>query len=236
MARSTSSNLRIANLALALVLPAASWAQIPTRPASITAVGSASVSVTPDLARVDISVVTQGATAQDATVANATQATAVISALQSFVSSSSNIKTVSYYLSPVYNNPPPGQSATIIGYMVTNTVEVTLTDLTQVGKVIDTAIQSGANRVQGVSFDLQDRNPVVAQALKTAAGRARSQADAIAAGLNVHTGMVLHAIEGVNAVTPLALGAAAAAAPTTPIETGLVVVQASVTVEVAINP
>jgi len=236
MARSTSSNLRIANLALAFVLPAASWAQIPARPASITAVGSATVSVTPDLARVDISVVTQGATAQDATVANATQATAVIGALQSFVSSSSSIKTVSYYLSPVYNNPPPGQNARIIGYMVTNTVEVTLTDLSQVGKVIDTAIQSGANRVQGVSFDLQDRNPVVAQALKTAAGRARSQADAIAAGLNVHTGMVLHASEGVNAVTPLALGAAAAAAPTTPIETGLVVVQASVTVEVAINP
>ena len=143
--------------------------------------------------------------------------------------------TVSYYLSPVYNNPPPGQNASIIGYMVTNTVEVTLTDLSQVGKVIDTAIQSGANRVQGVSFDLQDRNPVVAQALKTAAGRARSQADAIAAGLNVHTGMVLHASEGVNTTTPL-LGAAAAAAPTTPIETGLVVVQASVTVEVAINP
>jgi uncharacterized protein YggE len=228
--------MKLANLVMALALPASSWAQMPVRPASITAVGNATVSVPPDLARVDISVVTQGATAQDATVANATQASAVISALQSFVSSSSSIKTVSYYLSPVYNNPPPGQSATIIGYMVTNTVEVTLTDLMQVGKVIDTAIQSGANRVQGVSFDLQDRNPVVAQALKTAAGRARSQADAIASGLNVHTGMVLHASEGANTVTPLALGAAAAAAPTTPIETGLVVVQGSVTVEVAITP
>ncbi len=235
MAQSTSSNLRIANLALAFVLPAASWAQIPARPASITAVGSATVSVSPNLARVDISVVTQAATAQDATVANATQATAVISSLQSFVSSSSNIKTVSYYLSPVYNNPPPGQSASIVGYMVTNTVEVTLTDLTQVGKVIDTAIQSGANRVQGVSFDLQDRNAVVAQALKTAAGLARSQADAIASGLNVHTGTVLHASQEVNTATPL-LGAAPAAVATTPVETGLVVVQASVTLEVAITP
>jgi len=64
--------------------------------------------------------------------------------------------------------------------MVTNIVEVTLTDLTQTGKVIDTAIQSGANRAQGISFDLQDRNPLVAQALKAAAARARNQADAIA--------------------------------------------------------
>jgi uncharacterized protein YggE len=228
--------MTIAKLIVALALPAAAWAQIPARPASITAVGSATVSVTPDMARVDISVVTQGATAQDATLANATQAGAVITALQGFVSSSSNIKTVSYYLSPVYNNPPPGQSATIIGYMVTNTVEVTLTDLSQVGKVIDTAIQSGANRVQGISFDVQDRNPVIAQALKSASGSARAQADAIASGLNVHTGAVLHASEGVNTAIPIPLGAAASAAPTTPIETGLVVVQASVTLEVTITP
>ena len=228
--------MRVVKLIMVFALPAASWAQIPARPASITAVGTATVSVTPDMARVDISVVTQGATAQDATMANATQAGAVITALQGFVSSNSNIKTVSYYLSSVYNNPPPGQSATIIGYMVTNTVEVTLTDLSQVGKVIDAAIQSGANRVQGISFDLQDRNPVIAQALKSAAGRARAQADAIASGLNVHTGAVLRANEGVNTATPMPLGAAAAAAPTTPIETGLVVVQASVTLEVAITP
>jgi uncharacterized protein YggE len=188
------------------------------------------------MARVDISVVTQGTTAQDATSSNATQAGAVITALQGLVGSNSNIKTTSYYLSPVYNNPPPGQSATIIGYTVTNTVEVTLTDLSQVGKVIDTAIQSGANRVQGISFDLLDRNPVIAQALKSAAGRARAQADAIASGLNVHTGAVLHASEGVNTAIPMPLGAAAAAAPATPIETGLVIVQASVTLEVAITP
>jgi uncharacterized protein YggE len=228
--------MTITKLILALTLPAASWAQVPARPASITAVGSATVSVTPDIARVDISVVTQGATAQDATAANASQAGAVITALQALVGSNSNIKTTSYYLSPVYNNPPPGQSATIIGYTVTNTVEVTLTDLSQVGKVIDTAIQSGANRVQGISFDLQDRNPVIAQALKSAASRARAQADAIASGLNVHTAAVLHASEGVNTSTPAPLGAAATAAPTTPIETGLVVLQASVTIEVAITP
>jgi uncharacterized protein YggE len=81
---------------------------------------------------------------------------------------------------------------------------------------------------------LQDRNPATAQALKTAAARAKGQVDAIASGLNLHTGAVLHASQGVNAVSPVVFGAAAAAA--TPIETGLVVVQASVTLEVAIAP
>jgi uncharacterized protein YggE len=211
-------------------------AQTPTRVASITAVGDASVSVTPDMARVDVGVATQAGTAQDATQQNAAQAGTVISALQALLGANASIKTISYSVSPVYNNPSPGQSATIIGYVVTNIVEVTLTDLTLVGKVIDTAIQSGANRVQGISFGLQDRTAPVAQALKLAASRARSQADAIASGLNVHTGSVLHASEGVNLANPTVLAPSAGVAATTPIETGMVVVQASVTIEVAITP
>jgi uncharacterized protein YggE len=225
--------MKILRLIAIFLFTAASWAQRTAGPASITAVGEASVSASPDLARVDIGVVTQAANAQDATVQNATQAGTVITALQGLLGSNASIKTISYSVSPVYNNPPPGQSPSIVAYMVTNVVEVTLTDLTQTGKVIDTAIQSGANRVQGISFDLQDRNPLVAQALKAAAARARSQADAIASGLNVHTGSVLHASESVNNPGPVFTGIAAA--PTTPIQTGLIVVQASVTVEVAIT-
>lgn len=222
--------MKITKLSIAFALATASWAQV--RPTSITAVGTASVSVVPDLARVDVSVVTQAANAQDATQQNAMQAGAVITALQSLIGANASIKTVNFSLSPVYNNPPAGQSAMIIGYMVTNTVEVTLLDLTLVGKVIDTAVQNGAKGVQGISFDLQNRDPIVAQALKSAATSASMQAQAIASGLNVHTGAVLHATEGTSTSTVVAPGVGS---PTTPVETGLVVVQASVTLEVAIG-
>jgi len=217
-----------------LLFTACCWAQTSTGPASITAVGEASASASPDLARIDIGVVTQAAIAQDATVANASQTGAVITALQGLLGSNANIKTISYSVSPVYNNPPAGQTASIVAYTVTNVIEVTISDLTQTGKVIDTAIQSGANRIQGISFDIQDRNPLMAQAVKAAAGRARSIADAIAAGLNVHTGAVLHAHESVN--SPIPYVGIAAAGPTTPIQTGQITVQASVTVEFAIAP
>jgi len=227
--------MKFQGLLIPFALAAALCAQNPMRVPSITAVGDASVSVPPDMARVDLGVATQAATAQDATQQNATQAGAVITALQTLLGASASIRTISYSVSPVYNNPPPGQSATIIRYTVTNIVEATLTDLTQVGKVIDTAIQSGANRVQGISFGLQDRTAPVAQALKLAASRARSQADAIASGLNLHTGSVLEASEGVNLTSNPVLSPSAGVA-TTPIETGMVVVQASVTIQVAITP
>jgi uncharacterized protein len=226
--------MKILRLIAIFLFTAASWAQRTAGPASITAVGEASVSASPDLARVDIGVVTQAANAQDATVQNASRAGTVITALQGLLGPNASIKTVSYSVSPVYNSPPYGQNASIVAYMVTNIVEVTLTDLTQTGKVIDTAIQSGANQVQGVSFDLQDRTPLVTQALKAASASALAQANAIAAGLNVHTGSVLHASESVNSPGPVFAGVGAA--PTTPIQTGTIVVQASVTVEVAITP
>jgi len=224
--------MKTSKLLIGFAITAVLGAQTPMRVASITAVGDASVSVTPDTAMVDVGVATQAATAQDATQQNATQAGTVITALQALLGANASIKTISYSVSPVYNNP----QATIVGYVVTNIVEVRLTDLTLVGKVIDTAIQSGANRVQGISFGLQDRTAPVGQALKTAASRARSQADAIASGLNVHTGSVLHASEGVNLANPTTLTPIAGVAASTPIETGMVVVQASVTIEVAITP
>ncbi|HYL36179.1 MAG TPA: SIMPL domain-containing protein [Bryobacteraceae bacterium] len=224
--------MKLIPLVFIFAFTAASWAQPPARGGSITAVGSATVSVSPDLARVDVSVFTQAATAQDASTANATQSGAVITALQTLLGTGASIKTVNYSLAPMYNNPPPGQNAMIIGYSVNNTLEITLTDLTKIGATIDTAIQAGANRVQGISFDLQDRTGPTAQALKAAAVNAQAEASAIAAGLNLHTGSVLHASEGVNTAIPVV----GVAAPSTPIETGLVVVQASVTLEVAIVP
>jgi uncharacterized protein YggE len=224
--------MKIGRLLIGFAFITALYAQAPMRVASITAVGQASVSVTPNMALVDVGVSTQAATAQDASQQNAAQAGTVISALQALLGTTASIKTISYSVSPVYNT---GQNATIIGYVVTNIVEVTLTDLTLVGKVIDTAIQSGANRVQGVSFGLQDNTAPVAQALKTAASSALSQAAAIASGLNVHTGSVLRASEGVNTANPTALAPIAGGA-STPIQTGMVVIQASVTIEVAITP
>ena len=224
--------MRIAHFPVLCILAATAFAQTP--PPSITAVGTSSISLPPDLARVNVGVFTQASTAEDASSTNATQTSAVITALQALLGTNASIKTINYSLSPMYNNPAPGQSARIIGYTVSNTVEITLTNLVKIGKTIDTAIQSGANQVQGISFDLQDRNPPTAQALKAAAASARSQADAIASGLNVHTGAVLHASEGVNTSTPVF--GAVGAAPTTPIQTGLVVIQASVTLEVAIAP
>jgi uncharacterized protein YggE len=119
----------------------------------------------------------------------------------------------------------------IVGYTASNTVEVTTTDLSIIGRLIDTANQAGANNVGNLSFSLQNPEPVMEQALGLAAKQAQAHANAIAAGLGAKTGVVISAQEGAS-VTPVLVSGVLAGVATTPIQTGTVSVTASVTISV----
>jgi uncharacterized protein len=68
------------------------------------------------------------------------------------------------------------------GYVARNLVEVRLDDISRVGEVIDVAVTSGVNSVQGVRFDLKNRAELEREALKRATADARMRAEAAAAG------------------------------------------------------
>ena len=197
----------------------------------VRAVGQATMSVKPDQVKVNVGVVTQADTAQAAASQNASQVEAVLNQLRSVLSTGSDLQTVGYSITPNYRYPQ-GQPAVLTGFTATNTVQVTTSDLSNIGKVIDAASQAGANSVQSLQFSIKDDEPVREQVLAQAAKEARSHAQAIAGGLGARIGAVLAAQEGVS-VTPLTVDTrtAVAATPSTPIETGLVTVSASVTVE-----
>ena len=211
-------------------------AQAPAPPPFVRAIGNATLPVKPDKAQIQFAVVITASTAQDAANQNANVVTAVLAALTTLLGPNPNIQTLSYSLNPNYNYPQNGQPV-LTGYTASNTVQVTVTDLSIIGKVIDTGIQAGANRVQGLQFGLQDDQPSRAQALKIATAQAKANADAMASGLGQHTGAAIAIQQGATSTpTPLLLGAAATPSATTPVETGMVNVQASVTLEVALVP
>ena len=200
---------------------------------SVQANGSATLTAKPDQAQLDVGVVTNGATAQDASQQNANLSTTVQAALSKVLGSAGTLQTVSYYVSPRYSNSP-NQPSVIIGYTASNTVRVTTTDLTQIGLLIDAANQAGANSVGGLSFGLQNPEPLVEQALTQATKQALAHAAAIAAGLGNKLGAVLSAQEG-SSYTPIVVGTGnAGAAVTTPVQTGTVTVYATVTIQVGL--
>jgi hypothetical protein len=210
-----------------LFLSAAAPAQTPRL---VRAVGEAVISVKPDLARLNVGVVTQANTAREANVQNAAQVEAVLAQLRQVLGPNADIKTTSYSLAPNYRYVQ-GSPPTLIGYTASNNVEVNISDLSVVGTVIDAASQAGANNVSGLQFTLKDPEPVRLQVLGMAAKQGKAHAEAIAAGLGGRIGAVVTASEGAG-ITPVVIrGETPTAAGATPIETGLVQVRATVTIE-----
>src|ERR1700693_5474056 len=206
------------------------YAQVSTpRPPFVQAVGQGSVSVQLSRPKTDLSVVTTATTPQNAAAQNATQVSALIAALQTLLGSTGNIQTIGYSLSPNYNYPP-GANPVLTGYTASNTIEVSASDLSMVGTIIDTGVRAGATNVQSLQFTLQNPDPVLQQALKLATTQAKAHADAMASGVGMHSGAVRSIQENVStSVTPVV---ATPGTNTTPVLPGLVNIQATVTLEV----
>src|SRR5688500_5534741 len=167
------AKLLFANAALVMILgvvqAAAQTQPIPKLPPSIRTTGEATVTARPDRAQIDVGVVTQADTSQNAVSQNAQKLESTLARLRQLLGANADIKTISYNVTPNYRYPKEGGEPTIAGYTATNIVRVTLDDLTKVGNVIDTASQAGSNRIQNLRFMLKDEGPVQAQALREAA-------------------------------------------------------------------
>jgi len=201
--------------------------------------GESTVSVAPDLAVVEIGVVTESDSAQEAATENARKLDATLGELRRAVGSSGRIRTQSYSLNPRYEYPREGgRQRKLVGYEAANVVQVKTSKLDQVGRIIDAATASGANRIQQLRFELKNEEAVRAEALRNATLRARSKAEAIAAALDLRILRVVSVEEsGAPAVPVLRHSGAMAAeaAPTTPVEPGTIDVRAGVVLEVEVG-
>ncbi len=176
-------NLWLAVMAMLLCLGMSSVAMAAPGPgpAVISVSGHGRTDVTPDMATINIGIVTTGKTAQLAQAENAKAASDVTAALGRLGIFSKDIQT-SYTMSPVYEK---GDYRKVAGYRASNTVTVTVNDVAKTGQVIDAALNSGATDVNGLTFGLKDAKSVRNTALQMAVQDARSKADAIAAALGV---------------------------------------------------
>ncbi|MFU8827952.1 MAG: SIMPL domain-containing protein [Phycisphaerales bacterium] len=211
-------------------MPIEAAAAVPTVGVS----GTGEVSVKPDRATVRIGASHQADTAIEAQsrvneiIDEATKAIRALD-IEGLV-----IQTSGLSLSAVYDYRRD-QEPRIIGYRSSISLSVRIDDIDRTGRVIDAAMSTGANQLQGVEFSLQDDGEARREALKRAVHDARSKADAIADALGRSlVGLVEVREQGVS-VPVLRRGAesgemmrmSADAAPT-PIEAGEISVRANV--------
>ncbi|HWR56240.1 MAG TPA: SIMPL domain-containing protein [Negativicutes bacterium] len=159
-------------------------AQEAPEPATISVQGTGKLEVVPDVAFIQLAVVTEAATVSAAQQENAVLANQVYDRLIAAGIEKDYIKTSQYSVIPLYTQDD-GKANTlpvIRGYQIINGFTVTVNSA-RAGEIIDLALQAGVNQVQTVRFGKLDesgaKNAVLQMAVRDALAKAESMAAAL---------------------------------------------------------
>ncbi len=157
---------------------------------TISVTGNGRVTLKPDIAMINIGVHTENADVTAALSENNVKAQALRATLEEHGVLPQDIQTTSFtvYQSQVYG--PMGDDLGL-KYMVDNTVYITLRDLSRMGDILTAVVDSGANNIYGITFDVSDRTAALSQARLEAMADARSQAEELAQAVGSSVGQVV---------------------------------------------
>jgi hypothetical protein len=176
---------------------AAAEPTIQPTPGTVRVVAGSSVRLKPDQAELALGVTTDKKTATAAVAENERKMQQVLAVLKKEVGPDGEVKTSELTVTPRFEESRTGQLTRILGYTVTNMVEVRVANIKSVGRLLDLAFQAGANTTERVSFTLKDPEAAQNTALRAASAKARARATAIAEGQGLRVGDVVSASEGV---------------------------------------
>lgn len=164
--------------------------QAETAERQIAVTGRGEVVAEPNLARLMLGVRTgRQPTAEAALTALAQSFEKVVAAIQEAGVAENDIATSELSAQPLYDYREGRQA--LLGYEASETVRVTIRDLSQAGKVAAQATAAGANQLSGIQFEIDDPQKLQLEAQLKAIADAKDQAQQLAASLGVTLGKVI---------------------------------------------
>ncbi len=198
----------------------------------MTVTGNGEIIAQPDYVQIQIEVRTEGKDVSLAQQENARIMNRVIESLLALNIPREAIQTTAYTISPNYDYIEGRQ--VFRGYEVQNAITVKITDISQAGTVIDTAIQNGANHVSAIQFKIEDSDAYYQRALNLALINAIAKAKSMAETMRVPLQPIpIKIVEESQNSTPVPYKLAQLSNQefTTPIEQGTISINASVQVK-----
>jgi hypothetical protein len=154
--------------------------------------GTGLVTVVPDIATINVGVRTEADAVTDALSGNTAQANAISQVLQGLGVAEKDIQTSNFNVYPSERyDPMTGQSEGQY-FIVENTVNVTVRDLSTLSEVLSAVVDAGANNIYGINFNVENRDEAVAEARQLAIQDAKAKAEAIAEEAGVSLGEVIN--------------------------------------------
>jgi uncharacterized protein YggE len=188
---------------------AAQGAATPGTPAArtIAVAGEGRVTARPDLAYAVVAIETSDADLAQAQRDNNARATAVLDALKARGIAEQDLQTIGFNIFP--QNDRDGRQT---GYRVSNRLRVTVRDVNALSDVLGEALAAGATGVQGISFDIANKDDALRRAREAAVADARAKAEQYARLAGAQLGAPLTIVEeNASRPVPQAAGAAPAA-------------------------
>jgi uncharacterized protein len=188
-------NRRIAFVLCALLPMFAAAATLPDAPHVVVAAHE-EVEALPDIARLQLQISETRNTAVDAKNRVDERTARVLTAMREQGIPESDIRASQIRVYPDYEWQDGKRL--LRGQRVERSVDVTLTDLSRYGALLDGLVQAGITELGNVSFDLSNRDALMAQAVQAAIADANAQAATLAAGFGRKVAGVYHIDQGGN--------------------------------------
>lgn len=230
VAATAFSTALLCGLMVATATPLLAEEKVMDRTVTVSAAGS--VSAAPDEATIATGVSSEAKTAREALTKNTEAMTKVIAELKSQGVDARDIQTTQFNVEPVYVYPKEGQPPSVTGYRVNNMVGVRVRDLDKLGGVLDQLVTSGANQMNGITFNVSKAETLKDDARKAAMENAKRRAQLLATAAGAEVGEVVLISEETShqGPRPVVFAKRAAMADSVPVERGEQELEARVTV------
>jgi uncharacterized protein len=204
----------------------------------MTVTGVGKITLTPNLAYISVGVHTEQTDVNEALASNTAQAQKVADALKGLNVDIKDIQTTSFNVYPQKNYGPNGEVVETV-YVVDNSIYITVRDLSKLGQILNEVVSSGANNINGINFDVSNRDEAISQARKAAIDDAKKQADELAKAAGVTLGPV-QTLNISSNPTPLPVyeakgGAGMSAGANVPVSAGQMIIEIDVSITYALK-
>ena len=164
---------------------------------TITISRTGTVYAVPNLAQIDLSIITEGKEVNDVIQKNNEKSSAVIEKIKAQGIDEADIKTTYYNVYPLYEWHKEGDSLSttgtrvLTGYEAVETINVKVREVEKIGGLIEEAVRAGANQVGDLQFIVENEEVFKAQARAKAIIEAKAEAIQTAQVLGVKLGEIV---------------------------------------------
>ncbi len=169
----------------------------------ISLTGHGEVRAVPDMAVINMGVVSSAETARAALDANTKAMTELIANLKAANIDDKDIATSNFSVNPRLDyGQNGGQVPKLVGYDVTNAVTVIVHKIDGLGALLDKVVSSGSNQINGISFSVSNSDAAMDEARKLAVRDATHKAQIYAGAASINMGNIMSLSESSGMAEP----------------------------------